>query len=521
MKKLLLSAGTFMFAVLIISLTLNARNNAPSVETAPGEKADLIFIDGMETFGPLERSPVPFLHDAHSKKLVVSGEDCTACHEKRSDDAGGGLVYLFKRLENTEAETVRNIYHDACISCHEEMLSKGEEGGPLTCNACHTKEPEYTPGQEPMGFDHSLHSRHTKAMDNKCEKCHHEYDKATDKLIYVKGREGTCRYCHGEVTEENRISMQEASHLDCITCHRETAAKGQNAGPTECAGCHSLEQRALIATVEEAPRFERNQPDATLILPVQTEGQAARTQPVVFNHLRHETAVTTCRACHHAELNPCVDCHTTDGMEKGGGVNLMQSMHKTGTSESCLGCHEERTEEAACAGCHAAMPLADQDEESCSACHTALPDPDVDVGRMADEEKRAMATALLEARPAEKPVVSIEDVTETVTIEIMVDQYKAVELPHRKMYVALRKGAADSELATWFHNGDTTLCQGCHHNSPEDLKPPKCASCHNQPDTDTNPLMPGLRGAYHQQCIGCHQAMNIEKTGCTDCHEKK
>jgi hypothetical protein len=272
--------------------------------------------------------------------------------------------------------------------------------------------------------------------------------------------------------------------------------------------------------VEDAPRYDRNQPDATLILPVQTEGKAANTQPVVFNHLLHETSVGTCRSCHHAELDACVECHAADGMEKGGGISLMQSMHKTGTTTSCLGCHDSRTEEMNCAGCHEAMPLADQDQESCKACHTALPDTDIDVARMADEEKQTMAAALLEARPAEKPSVSLEDVAETVTIDAMVDQYKASQLPHRKMYLALQKGAAESELAAHFHSGDLTLCQGCHHNSPADLKPPKCASCHNQPDADTNPLMPGLRGAYHQQCIGCHQAMNIEKVGCTDCHEK-
>ena len=31
---------------------------------------------------------------------------------------------------------------------------------------------------------------------------------------------------------------------------------------------------------------------------------------------------------------------------------------------------------------------------------------------------------------------------------------------------------------------------------------------------------PGLTAAYHRQCIGCHQAMAIRKTGCTDCHAK-
>jgi hypothetical protein len=31
-----------------------------------------------------------------------------------------------------------------------------------------------------------------------------------------------------------------------------------------------------------------------------------------------------------------------------------------------------------------------------------------------------------------------------------------------------------------------------------------------------------LKGAYHRLCIGCHDAMNIEKPAtCTDCHAEK
>jgi hypothetical protein len=128
---------------------------------------------------------------------------------------------------------------------------------------------------------------------------------------------------------------------------------------------------------------------------------------------------------------------------------------------------------------------------------------------------------MLKDRPANKKALAMDDVPEIVTINVMVDQYKEVKLPHRKIYASLKKGVAENDLAAFFHDGDTTLCQGCHHNSPAGTKQPRCASCHNKPDIKASPLMPGLRGAYHQQCIGCHQVMNIKKVGCTDCHEKK
>ena len=33
---------------------------------------------------------------------------------------------------------------------------------------------------------------------------------------------------------------------------------------------------------------------------------------------------------------------------------------------------------------------------------------------------------------------------------------------------------------------------------------------------------PGLMGAYHLQCMGCHKEMGMEKpVSCTDCHKEK
>ncbi|MCP4020221.1 MAG: cytochrome c3 family protein, partial [Desulfobacteraceae bacterium] len=64
---------------------------------------------------------------------------------------------------------------------------------------------------------------------------------------------------------------------------------------------------------------------------------------------------------------------------------------------------------------------------------------------------------------------------------------------------------------------------GCHHNSPASLTPPKCSSCHGK-SSDLKADKPGLKGAYHGQCITCHQKMEVKTvlpTDCTKCHEKK
>ena len=79
-----------------------------------------------------------------------------------------------------------------------------------------------------------------------------------------------------------------------------------------------------------------------------------------------------------------------------------------------------------------------------------------------------------------------------------------------------------AKLAANFHADPGTICQGCHHNSPIGKKPPQCASCHGQPFDERKLNSPGLLGAYHIQCMGCHAEMGIEKpVGCTECHKEK
>jgi hypothetical protein len=85
----------------------------------------------------------------------------------------------------------------------------------------------------------------------------------------------------------------------------------------------------------------------------------------------------------------------------------------------------------------------------------------------------------------------------------------------------------DSGLANAFHQNQQTLCMGCHHNSPASLTPPACAACHAvQVEGVPAPVtgVPDLKTAYHSQCMGCHQKMEIASvpsTDCQICHEKK
>jgi hypothetical protein len=62
-------------------------------------------------------------------------------------------------------------------------------------------------------------------------------------------------------------------------------------------------------------------------------------------------------------------------------------------------------------------------------------------------------------------------------------------------------------------------CIVCHHYSPRGQTPP-CKACHGDGANPKNLRQPGLRGAYHRQCLGCHREWNHE-TACVECHAER
>ena len=99
------------------------------------------------------------------------------------------------------------------------------------------------------------------------------------------------------------------------------------------------------------------------------------------------------------------------------------------------------------------------------------------------------------------------DTPEAITLDILSKRYGPVEFSHG------------------YHAEMIGDCAYCHHHSPEGSTP-ACGECHEaitvyqyrgaQRETSI-----GLKGAYHRQCLGCHQEMEIGLVGCIDCHEKE
>jgi hypothetical protein len=471
--------------VLTVSLCLTATGiygaKGPS-ESAAQKRADIIRIDAMQAFGKLERPPVTFLHQKHTEALAAQSKDCSTCHMVENDRS----VPKFMRLKNTAKQEVMDNYHANCIACHQETAAAGQKGG-----------------------------------------CHHEFDEVTKKLFHAEGKEGTCRYCHKDATEENRLSLRLASHMACIDCHSKTLAKSDDAGPITCGGCHDPAQQELVEKLTVVPRMKRNQPDMVFVRSTKSglknSNPATRMNLVPFNHKAHENYNDTCRVCHHANLNACVQCHTMQGTKEGDQITLEASMHRRSVNMSCLGCHDLNQRDPKCAGCHAGIARArQQDPDACQACH--MGDGTQVAASIQNTEEKELVAGMLDSRNPVTHTFAESDIPENVEMKTLMNQYGPVKMPHRKIVQTLSGNIKDNMLARYYHRDENTLCQGCHHNSPAAKKPPGCASCHGRPFDERDPFKPGLMAAYHRQCMECHEAMGIEKpvaTNCVACHQKK
>jgi hypothetical protein len=514
-----LKTGGMLLAMVIIFLfAAGAVKVEPVADGSLQSGADLIIIDAMKAMGPLERPPVAFFHSRHTEALAKINRDCSACHMA---DEKGRLSPKFKRLTDTDRQAVTDTYHINCIACHRELAAPNQKSGPQTCGGCHQENPAVASTWKDIPFDKSLHYRHVKANAEKCESCHHAYDKQAKRLVYAKGEEGACVYCHKDTAVENTPAGKEASHYQCIGCHRDNLAKNKQAGPISCVGCHDADYQAGIEVVKDVPRMKRNQPDVVLVKTGEEnqpdDGWTTAMHPVPFDHQSHEAVNNSCKVCHHASLQSCSSCHTNAGKKEGDHVKLAQAMHSVTSPASCIGCHEEKQKAPECAGCHTfiAKPASGQDQ-SCKACHMApLP---AYVNRANAEETKDVAMDLLQARDVETKTFAADKIPEKVTIGRLSDRFEPAVLPHGKIVNALADKTRGSKLAGYFHSEQGTLCQGCHHNSPPAEKPPACSSCHGKTIEGTDAFRPGLSGAYHQQCIGCHTAMGIEKPDARDCN---
>ncbi len=493
-------------------------------------RPDILMIDLPSIPGGEIMPAVQFLHDAHTER-VPQDKKCSTCHLEKDQ----GYVFKYSRLKDGSTETDMDLYHANCIACHEKTEAEGKPSGPITgdCRSCHKTKPEFMSSWLPIPFDKSLHYRHESSQQIQrqsrkdtanCSACHHIYDNARQKTVYAKGEEGSCRYCHREMKTETGAAIHTASHDACVNCHQGLAVLQKKAGPVECAGCHSAEAQQAIEVLTSVPRMQRNQPEFALLAswmagtPADAEMAAKQMDPVPFKHAVHESTNQTCRSCHHETLKKCGDCHTETGLPDGGKVQLALAMHSGDSARSCIGCHKTAQKEKNCAGCHASMPVKPFVEENCSLCHR-IDRSELGPWPMGATAKAELVTNTVQDNSNDNLPILDEDIPEKVIIGVLSKEYEDANFPHRQIFRSIEERIAKNGMAEHFHDQPTTMCMGCHHNSPASLKPPKCASCHGEAFKNLQDGRPGLMGAYHGQCMKCHQNMEIKEPAATDCNK--
>jgi len=64
----------------VFTIKSNANKTEPENHVNVKKRADIITINTLQSFGPLERKAVPFFHDAHTNALEKINKNCEECH---------------------------------------------------------------------------------------------------------------------------------------------------------------------------------------------------------------------------------------------------------------------------------------------------------------------------------------------------------------------------------------------------------------------------------------------------------
>jgi hypothetical protein len=573
MRKINLRIALVMLALcatMVIGGTKLIHSKSPVSQQPAKELSTPIIIAHKGNAVKLDRAPVVFDHDTHTKVLLKDNPDnCALCHVVKEKDTllvgSEALVFKFpkKNVDMNDKPAIMAAYHNECINCHKKMSSEGKKSGPEIgmCGKCHDRKAKTSKmswSWKPI-FNYKDHAKHletvkklegsvdlniagkvqvvgdVKDANKNCMVCHHLYDEKLKKLYYKENTENSCSSCHKATTQKNVRSIADASHAACIGCHmkvgdviakerkksgrkHEVKEQERKTGPIECKGCHGDRKSISLKDIALIPRLDRGQKDVMdLTSPEkpdaqQIPGRVPRMKVVPFNHKSHEPRVQFCNSCHHHSLEKCSSCHTLSGdTTKGGGISYEQAFHLMSAKDSCAGCHQTSVTSQKCYGCHQWRQTSVLPQSSCPVCHQGP-----SLGKF-----------------PEAPQITLdldkEKFPEKVMIKGLEKEFKAVDFPHAKIANKLNLISNESSLARSFHaaRGQYTICFGCHHglasggNQPN--KFPACATCHGTPFNPTNPGKLGTLGAYHRQCIGCHQAMNQKPLAleCVKCHAEK
>jgi len=119
--------------------------------------------------------------------------------------------------------------------------------------------------------------------------------------------------------------------------------------------------------------------------------------------------------------------------------------------------------------------------------------------------------------PDNASVINMSDVivpVQTVSAENVTSASNGWMKVNESEYLFIKYGQA-----TEFHSimSEKVSCTTCHHNSGDEIH--ACRDCHDSPTNPHDSTQPGLKAAYHQLCISCHNKAEFNgPESCINCH---
>ena len=120
---------------------------------------------------------------------------------------------------------------------------------------------------------------------------------------------------------------------------------------------------------------------------------------------------------------------------------------------------------------------------------------------------------------------------DSVILDVLVKHYEPVTFDHASHVDFAEGNCSECHHHTTGSTPTDPKCARCHSGG-EEGDSMACQECHASDRFDAEYLKsiasspylyhidkPGLKGAYHQNCMGCHKKMD-GPTGCQDCHTR-
>ncbi len=366
------------------------------------------------------------LHYRHSK---AQGNKCGTCHHEYNpatkklfyaEGKEGTCRYCHRDAREDNRESLRNVSHIACISCHQKILAKNESAGPITCSGCHdpaqqklievvqnvprmkrnqpdfvfvrtskaeSENPDSQKRMKRVPFNHKAHESYNAT----CRSCHHASLSA-------------CVQCHTILgsKEGDYVKLEQAMHRlkagqSCMGCHERKQADKACAGchtsfekkrqqdPLACQNCHQAEisssemssNNALLA----AKALEARDASAVIFddefIPetVKIDSLSEKYEPVklphrkivnaLFNNIKdnklanyfHHDKGTLCQGCHH-------NSPATKNPPKCGSCHGRPFNEKDPFKPGLMAAYHRQ-----CMECHLEMGIQKPVATNCTACH--------------------------------------------------------------------------------------------------------------------------------------------------------